>query len=292
MAWIKRNLALVISGVIALGLLGFGGYYLWAAMQKNAQIDNDIGQAKSDLDLLMNLDPFPSPSNVNQARAELARLNTFIGVTKKLFPSTPPPAAPLNTLTFKSLLQTTVAELNRQAEAAGVRVETNYYFSFEAQRLPVTFPAETLLPLSERLHEIAVISSNLFKAKINRLERIRRSPVPGELLANDARHAAEYLNESVRVSPESGMQLWPYEFVFHCFSPELATVMEQLMRMPDATIVKSVVVQPAEHLPDVQRGVPPPPPAARTNRPLALETILNERALRVVMKIEVVKPAK
>ena len=89
MAWIKRNLVLVISGVLALGLLGFGGYYLWSAIQKNNSIDAEIGSAKSEIERLLAREPTPNASNLNIARRELARLTGFNAVAKRQFPPTP-----------------------------------------------------------------------------------------------------------------------------------------------------------------------------------------------------------
>ena len=147
MAWIKRNLVLVISGVIALGLLAYGGWLFFSAVQKNKEIDNEIEQTKRDIEGFLQKTPTPNAANLKLAQEELERLNKFIADSKKLFPSPPPPSGPLNALSFKSLLETTINDLYRDARSVGILLPTNYYFSFEAQRLPVTFPTESLLPL-------------------------------------------------------------------------------------------------------------------------------------------------
>src|ERR1041385_2651311 len=115
MGWIKRNLALFISGLIAVGLLGFGGYYLWSAMQKNDQIDQQIGQAKSEIERLLNKPITPSQTNLDIAKRERTRLGGFTTRARKFFPPTPPPAEPLNALSFKSLLENTVNDLKLSA---------------------------------------------------------------------------------------------------------------------------------------------------------------------------------
>jgi hypothetical protein len=291
MTWIKRNLVLFLSGIISLGLIGYGGWYWWTAVGKNAQVDEEIGRAKHELEELMNSAPFPSASNQALAKRELQRLTTFIQDSKKQFPAAPPPAAPLNNQSFKALLQTTVDDLTKEAASVAVRVETNYYFSFEAQRAPMTFPPESLRPMAERLHEIKTITSLLIKAKITRLEGIRRAHVAGETASGN-----DYLTEAPRHNSELGMTVWPYEYTIQCFTPELAVAMENLMRAPEAIIIRSVVVEPAEALvrpaapgPVVVpgfRGAAAPRPAPAP----ALETILNERILRVILKLDVVKP--
>src|SRR5687767_10839823 len=167
MAWIKRNLALVISGVIALALLGFGGWYLYSAIQKNNQSDGEINQTKSEIERLLNMDPSPNASNLANAKRELDRLTSFTAAAKKQFPPTPPPAVPLNNESFKGLLQTTIDELHRQATSVGIKVEPGYYFSFSAHRGSLEFDRDILLPLSERLHEVQFLSSVLFRSRIN-----------------------------------------------------------------------------------------------------------------------------
>lgn len=296
MAWIKRNLSLVISGVVALALVGVGGWYLWSAMQKNKQVDTDINQIKSEIENLLAKQPTPNPQNLADAKKQLERLNTFMLTAKKQFPPTPPPAQPLDNQSFKSLLQTTVDELHKQASSVGIHVETNYYFTFENERLPVMFPPETLRPLSERLSEVKMLASILFKSRVNRLVGIRRAMVAGERAIPSSPAAAnDYLPFQARANADTGMTLWPYKVTFNCFSPELASVMDSLQRVEHGLVVKSISseaqVDPsakAPRNPANVRGVP----GARTNvPPKSLETIIDERTLKVTLRIEVIKPS-
>lgn len=320
MSWIKRNLALVISGVVALGLLGFGGWYLYSAIEKNNQIDGEINQVKAEIERLLNMDPTPNQQNLTLAKQEAAKLAAFVAEARKQFPPTPPIAEPLNDLAFRSLLQNTVNELHKQAKSVGIQVEdTNryYYFTFEAQRETMRFSPESLRPLSERLSEVRQIAEILFKARVNRLAWMKRAMVPGERpqqgggnVAVGGNPTADYLNNvSARTNAEAGMVLWPYEVVFDCFSPELGVVLEALERTP-GFIVKSLeqkvspeaITAGGPRGPEVQPGQPPripgqrPVPAvpgvrANPAAPVpALTTVINERPLRVTLRIEVIKP--
>src|SRR5882672_10867127 len=112
---------------------------------------------------------------MDNAKRELDRINAFIVQAKRQFPATPPPAVPLNNESFKDLLEKTIDALAKQAASANIGLPTNYFFSFEAWRIPANFPPESLHPLSERLQEVQLISSILFKARINRLESLKRS---------------------------------------------------------------------------------------------------------------------
>src|SRR6187455_166059 len=119
MSWIKRNLSLFISGLLALGLLGYGGWYLYSAMDRNTKMDNDIGQTKRDIELQLQKNPTPTEENVKIAKQEVTRLNQFITDARKFFPTAPPPAQPLDNQTFKALLETTINDLHRQAASVG-----------------------------------------------------------------------------------------------------------------------------------------------------------------------------
>jgi hypothetical protein len=142
------------------------------------------------------------------------------------------------------------------------------------------------------LHEVQLISSILFRARINRLESIRRAMVPGERPGANAAGASDYLPTPHRTNPEAGMGLWPYEVTFHCFTAELGATLEAIERAPYGFVVKSITsdVSPDAaapvRMPDMQA-----PPGRRTNAPpAALTTVVNEKLLRVTLRVEVIKP--
>jgi len=186
--WIKRNLSLVISGVIALGLLGFGGWYLWSAMKKNADIDTQINQAKSEIDRLLNMDPTPTASNLITAKRELERLNAFIAQAKRQFPPTPPAGVPFE----QRIVQKSVGENDRRTAQGGQQRDGSSWTRIIISRSPaeresVLFPPESLRPLYERLHEVKMLSEILFKARVAQLipfnaRWFRASARPGRIL--------------------------------------------------------------------------------------------------------------
>jgi hypothetical protein len=322
MAWIKRNLILVVSGAIALVLLGLGGYYLYSAIQKNQQIDTEIETTKAEIRRLLEKPVTPTADNLKLAKQEGIKLSSFVTEAKRLFPPTPPPAEALTSPSFKSLLANTITELHRQASTVPTRLESNgpllYYFTFEAQRLSLNLPNESLRPLYERLHEVQFISQVLFKSRINRLVSMKRAAVTAERPAGGPQAGGnDYLTASVRIDQETGMALWPYEVVFDCFTPEFAAVLEGLQSGKYGVLVKSVDVKPAEgialppgvRIPPGQNPpvrMPPPgrvppagnPPVNRAGVPVAapgpgvppLVTIINEQLIRVTLNLEIIKP--
>ena len=320
MAWIKRNLILVVSGVVTLLLLGLGGYYLWSAIQKNAQIDNDINTTKEEIKRILEKPVTPTAENLKLAKAEGLKLNSFVADAKKLFPGTPPPSEALNSPSFKSLLANTITELHRQASLVPTRLESNgpllYYFTFEAQRLALNLPPESLRPLYERLNEVQFISEVLFKSRINRLVTLHRAAVLGERPVGGAQASGggnDYLPATVKIDQETGMALWPYEVTFDCFTTEFAAVLEGLQNGKYGVLIKSVAVNPADETPNAPgvrqpfqpaapgqppRRLPPgrnpanaPAAAAPAGAPTApMITMINERLIRVTLNLEIIKP--
>src|SRR3989442_718879 len=111
MLWIKRNLFLVVGGVIALALLGVGGYYFWTSYGDNKSVETKLDETKEEIKRLYGLNPFPSPENISKAREEVKRLQTAITQTRKSF--SPLPYQRVKGQAFKSLLDGTVYELQK-----------------------------------------------------------------------------------------------------------------------------------------------------------------------------------
>ena len=150
----------------------------------------------------------------------------------------------------------------------------------------------------------------LFAAKINALDSVRRVRVSA-----DDKEVPDYTELPARTNEMA--VLTPYEVTFRCFSSELAQVLTGFAYSPHGFIVKTVSIDPASALavtpeaqaagpainsrffgpPGLYRGVlgtqeapmvqpvAPVTPAVRGG----LQTVLNERPLRVTMVIEVVK---
>lgn len=279
MLWLKRNMWTAVAGLAAVVLIGLGAYYLWAQIQENKTINDELDRTKAELDTLDLLEIRPTAENLEVTRRELARAKSFVGESRRLFPLTPTES--FNNQTYKSFLETTIAQLRKEALAGGVKLHTNYNFSFEAQIGPVNFEPASLKPLSEQMIEIKQIASALFQAKIEQLDQIRRVAVS----SYDAAASSDILPGSYTLNKETGMAVWPYEFRFACFSPALAGAIESISRVPSGVIIKSVAVEPM-----------PPAPVGRVGPPLSinvtnkLSTVLDEKVLQVTLLVNVIKP--
>jgi len=258
MLWIKRNLFLAVGGLVALGLLGVCGYYFWINYQENIGIEGKLDEAKQDLKRLYELVPFPHETNIIAAKAELQRLQTAINQTKQSF--SPLPYQRVKGQAFKPLLDTTIDELQKKAEHAGVSLPltNSYAFTFTEQKKRLQFSEGSFPTLPEQLAEIKAISTILFDAKINRLTSMRR----GRVTSDDPPASTDYHEMKPDRTIASGAVASPFVIEFNSFSSELAAVMEGFYKSSNGLLVKAVEVRPLD-----EAGVGGAMPAANPNAP-------------------------
>src|SRR5438105_7263635 len=242
MLWFKRNLFLAVGGLIALGLVGFGGYYFWTSYQKNNSVEEELKAAKAELTRLYGLSPFPNRDNITKAKEDEQRLNAAIAQTQSSF--TPLPYPRMKGPAFKTLLDTTVAELQKKAAQASVGLPTSngYAFTFAEQQKRLQFSEGSFPTLGEQLAEVKAISLILFQAKINKLVGLRR----GRVTSDDPPAAPDYHElPPARMLP-SGAVVSPYVAEFTAFSSELAAALEGFYKSPNGLLVKALEVRPNE----------------------------------------------
>jgi hypothetical protein len=318
MAWIKRNLFFFIASVVALGLIGAGGWYFFTEYTAEGQSAGKIAEDYDTLRQLNQENPQPGKpggtnDNVAAAKEQQAALRAWIAGTGNYFKAVPHMA---NLQNFPTELDNSVAQLQHEAKEDGVTLPAGYYFTFLAQKNMLAIPQNILPQLAGRLAEIKVICGLLFDAKINSLEAIRR-----EALSNDDTNGPDYLPADQRTVSTPLAEMTPYELTFDCFSTELASVLGNFAASPYGLVVKSLQVEPADSgepmaaaMPGnpsypgpggapgfaghfapgypgnpgmgAQRpGVPAPPPA--NGKPVKF---LSENRLRIILVLDVVKP--
>ena len=326
MVWIKRNLVLVVSGLVGLLLSGFGIYLVLGGLTRNKELSNDVESTRSLANQLYEANPFPSKANIALAKQETESLHGGITRAKAYF--TPVPLHKMDMKQFGVWRDETLSELREAAKKAGTELPSpTYAFSFEAQRGKTQFSPDTIPQVPEQMAEVKALCMMLFDARINKLGNIRRARVCED--DKRAAYASDYTSTVLEVvtDPAGQMISSPYEVTFYSFTVELADVMNRLRRAPHGFLVKAIQVEPednkmaevpvptpvAANLPVAPPGTPqtpiegrsriprPPPPApARPaaapapGRPLASDKpvrLLKEKRLKVTLLVYALKPA-
>jgi hypothetical protein len=243
MGWIKRNLFLIIGGVIALALLGAGGYYLYDNIQADNKATEDLAAVTQEYKDLVAKDPHPGTPKVNNyasAKREQKRLKDYIEQARHFME----PAArysQLDSATFKNVLENTIFDLKHLATNSSMGLPANYSFTFKTQRESVQFDPKSLDPLAQQLAEIKTITEVLCEAHAHELLALRRVPVA----TNDSVFGStDYLTDKKSsTNAVTGAVITPYELAFKGFSSELASVLDGFNRSPQCFVVKNVMVE-------------------------------------------------
>ncbi|HKQ39772.1 MAG TPA: Amuc_1100 family pilus-like protein [Verrucomicrobiae bacterium] len=299
MLWVKRNLFLVIFGVIALGLLGWSIMFFMGKRAENAKLEEDLQAAKSQLEALYAKNPFPNETNISFATAEVARVRKDVNVVKEYFQ--PVPFEKVADKDFTVLLQNTIVDLQKRAQQLGIQLpEPDYAFSFKAQKNALTFAPGSFPTLPLQLAEIKALTEIIYDAKINRITNIKRMKVT----TDDPEGSPDYHAYTTHTNTFTQTVSNPYQFEIHSFSGELAKLIEGLYKSKHGFILKSLEVTPAPETAGAVAAVPKPvvpqpqpqpqprPQAGPKPKPEAMKTVLNEKLLKAVLLVEVVKPLK
>jgi hypothetical protein len=240
MAWLKKNLVLVATGAVALLLLGVAGYFLWSKYTQEGEVTAKLAEQSTELDTLAKKKPHPGTekiNNISAAKDQDKRLQEFIADARKTFVPGDYPTN-LESGQLKLLMDTTIDELVRTASRSGVKLQSDYGFTFGTLRRQMSFERPQIQPLAAMLTDIRNVCLRLFQARILALDGIRRCTVstldtPGP----------EFWNK--RPTTNDFAVLVPYEFTFHCFTDELAQSLESLYRSPQAFLIKNIIVDPS-----------------------------------------------
>ena len=313
MAWIKRNLAFVIGGAVALGLLIAAGFYIVSSLNANDAARDKLAETYNTLDGLIKQTPSPGNDKVNNiqiATDQQKQLADWINSATGYFqpiPSIPPDFQDNgNSAVFRSALATTIKQMQDQAASVSVLLPPNYGFSFEAYRNQLNLSSASLAPLAVQLGEVKALTDILFAARVNSLDSIQRLRISD---SDASGPQSDYLDDHATTNDLA--VLTPYAVTFRSFTPEISQVLASLAASKYGFIVKSVSVQPAgasaspdqsgqASMPGLPMpGLPPPSmptlgyapaqPAASPPAKGGLQTILKEQLLRVTLQIEIVK---
>ena len=239
MAWIKRNLALVIGIAVSLLLLVGAGGYLVANEAQDYARDEDLAKLKVKLDSLRS-GTFPSEANIGAVRTNVIQVLKFTAEAERILASEPP--KPVN-VSFSVHLQRVLDEMRRDATNAGVELPPKYDFTFGEVKGMSRIPGYGIEPLNSRLAEMKTICDALFKARVRGIESLQRlaafSDEPkGPDLLLDRTEQTNSLATGVNVT------ITPYRVVFRGFSGDLAVVLNTLSGTKEFFVVREVLVEP------------------------------------------------
>ncbi len=244
MDWIKKNLMLVIAGVVVFALFGGAGFFLWSKNQNHLNVKMEFDKATAEVERLYNSKPSINQANLELLAQDQKRVEEVMMEAKSRFKAAA--EREMGIAAFKKLLDETLFELTRDAESANVTIPPNYNFTFEIQKAAVNFVPGSIPPLAARLAEVKSICETLYAANVHSVDRLRRVIVS----TDDREGSPDYLIQRPVTNELAGMVRIPYEVTFTGFTKELATVIKELSTAKEFFVVRNLTSEPA------------PPPAA------------------------------
>lgn len=321
MSWAKRNLYFLISCIVAVVLLGAGGWYCYSEWQGNDQSWQALQQAYEQLKQFANKPITANEENIHAARDQVKQIKTLNDSLHQYLNSISPipNTGKIDDRALASAIRDTIHQLRADA-GPNITLPPDYAFSFSAQRDKTAYVPQSWGQLAQQLGEVKAICNILFSNRINSLDGIQRERTADDL--NGTTQQADYVDF---VGATNGnIVTTPYQVTFRCFDGELGGVMASFANETYGIMVRSLEIEPAEaaagetgtqpqYQPQYQppvptyngrnphdmpgyRGVPPPPTPAPAPSPTAgaatvggLPVIVDESKLRVSMLLEVVK---
>lgn len=235
MLWIKRNLIFVITAVVGLLLAGWAGYSWSNASSEDKAVKDDFDSVMNELTTLRSMNPYPTPENIEAAKAESAQMRGLLGQFQTVF--VPFPAVPaMDEKMFAAELSRRVAQWQASAKSVAIKLpDPQYAFSFSGLTGQLAFPTNCIPEWLEQFNEMQGILDILYRSHVNELDGIQRVPVyPGDQGGTD-------FLPTTWVTNQLGV-LAPYQVSFVCFTRELSQVLEGFINSTNCYIVKSVVV--------------------------------------------------
>jgi hypothetical protein len=310
MAFIKKHLVLLIAAVVSLGVLGYAVFFVQQKKAVDAEVSASVDEAAEQFRQLLQRKVHPGNEKINNieiAKGEVVKMRTFMEEMREYLKG-PQIATNLNNQMFRAKLDTTIAELRRQADEAGVTLpNTNFWFTYGQYKTTVDFKNEAI-GLAAELEDIRSIMGVIYDARVHALVGLKRVPVS----ENDNYGTFDYIPNRYPKTNDWAVTT-SYEITFQGFSSELARVMEGLANAKQCFVVKSVGVAQAPEerkagpppammspspmfndpyaryrMPQQPAFRPPPPPAG--GRPLpGLKTVLDENKLRFTLLVDSVR---
>jgi hypothetical protein len=317
MAWIKKHLVLLIVAVVSLAILGYAAFFVQQKKAEDDAVTANLDEAAQKFKTLLERKVHPGNEkvdNIKTAKEELVKVRSFMDEMREYLRG-PKMATNLNNQIFRAQLDTSIAELRRQAEEAGVTLpNTNFWFTFTSYKSTVDFKNDAP-GLAAELEDIKEIMRVVCDARVHSLAGLKRVPVTDTENFGGADLISSRFPRTNDWAVSTG-----YEVTFQGFSSELARVMEGLANAKRCFVVKNIGVAqaPEERKPAAPVFTPPPmmmnpygggmdryrmmqmqqqqqmmmpPPTAGQKRPqpTGLKTVLDENKLRFTLQVDSIR---
>ncbi len=237
MPWIKKNLMLVLGGLVGLVLLFGSGFILFSEADRDTQVTTQLEEKRAEWDRLNNLNPFPDEKNIRALKEETTRVRK---VTDDLRGSIKPvDVPPVNdTFALRLLIERTISDLTKEAEEAGVDLPDKYAFTFQKLRdIGGQFDSNGIPRLAEQVEQIRTLCGVLFRAKVHSLDTLRRPAILKEEGAG-----SDYLTK--KSVTNNWVVRTPYDLTFKAFSSELASVIRGFAALDQLVVIKTINIDP------------------------------------------------
>lgn len=315
MAWVKKNLFLLVAGLISLAALGYAVFFVQEKKKVDQEVTASLDEAAEKYKNLISRKVHPGNDkldNIQRAKDELAHVRTFMEEMREYLKG-PQIATNLNNQMFRAQLDTSIAELRRQGEEAGVALpNTNFWFTFTSYKTTVDFKGETV-GLAAQLEDIKEIMKVIYTARVNSLVALKRGATSEN--ENQGGAYSDYISGKYPKTNDWAVTT-PYEVTFQGFSSELARVMEGMANAKQCFVVKTVgVAQAPEERSKTPAPVPYSPPmmapgmdryqmmrmqqmqpqpraiapAPGRPQPAGFKTVLDENKLRFTLQVDSIR---
>jgi hypothetical protein len=182
MNWFEQNRWLgVFLIVFALAVIE-SAYFLFSAKSSSTEASARFQETISEKNRLERLDPFPSEANFRKMKLHLENYEAALAKAKEELKARVPPAPPLAPNEFQSRLRQAMIGVAERARTNRVRFPDNFALGFE--EYTTALPNTTAAPLlGQELSQVEVLMNVLIDARVDRVTRFARKPLPEERAA-------------------------------------------------------------------------------------------------------------
>jgi hypothetical protein len=250
MDWIKHNLLLVVSGLVALLAVGGSGYFFYLQVMADQDAEAKLTSVREELKKLQTTVPYPTQTNLLVFQDYRKQWQDFMTRAGRHFGEAQTNDFGRN-LDFGAALAKTINDLQRGAKYASVTLPTNFSFGFSVQRERLQYDPTNLTTLSVQLEDIRNLCEILYQAKVYELVGVQRVAVSTNDTSassglSQSSYSSEYLSSSRTIVTNDLALIFPYQITFRCSSVELAAAMECIARSPYGITVKYLKVEGSE----------------------------------------------